>query len=193
MEIAVRQAYEMGLKNKLQIIVPNLTIDMAQGAGPEAMAGIIGATPWFGEIPFTNNYQAGKAFVMKFESKYQRYPTTSAASAYVILHQYREAVERARSFETIKVIKTLEGYRYTRVKDEQYWRAWDHQSRRYMPSAANRQAREPLIWSSNIFSQPACSKADRCRSMFWSCVETRIYPINTDIPYCQTLPSGRSY
>ncbi len=128
MEIAVRQAYEMGLKDKLQIIVPNLTLDMAQGAGPEAMAGIIGATPWFWEIPFTNNYPAGKTFVKKFEAKFQRYPTTSAASAYVILHQYKDAVERARSFETNKVIKTLEGYRYTGVKDEQYWRAWDHQS-----------------------------------------------------------------
>ena len=128
MEIAVRQAYEMGLKNKMQVIVPNLTLDMAQGAGPDAMAGIIGATPWFWEIPFLNNYPAGKSFVKKFEAKYQRYPTTSAASAYVILHQYKEAVERARSFETAKVIKSLEGYRYVGVKDEQYWRAWDHQS-----------------------------------------------------------------
>lgn len=128
MEIAVRQAYEMGLKNKLQIIVPNLTLDMAQGAGPEAMAGIIGATPWYYEVPFLRNYPAGKAFVKKFEASYQRYPTTAAASAYVILHQYKEAVERARSFDTKKVIKSLEGHHYVGVKDEQYWRAWDHQS-----------------------------------------------------------------
>jgi branched-chain amino acid transport system substrate-binding protein len=34
MEIGVKQAYEMGLKKKMQIIVPNLNDDMAQGAGP---------------------------------------------------------------------------------------------------------------------------------------------------------------
>jgi ABC-type branched-subunit amino acid transport system substrate-binding protein len=128
MEVAVRQAYEMGLKKKMQIIVPNLTLDMAQGAGPEAMEGIIGATPWFWKIPFLYDYAAGKAFTLKFETKYQRYPTTAGASAYVILHQYKDAVERARSFDTKKVIKALEGHKYIGVKDEQYWRPWDHQS-----------------------------------------------------------------
>lgn len=128
MEIAVRQAYEMGLKKKMDIVVPNLTLDMAQGSGPEAMEGIIGATPWYWEIPFLFDYPQGKAFVKRFEARYDRYPTTAGASAYVILHQYKEAVERAKSFDTKKVIRALEGHRYIGVKDQQYWRSWDHQS-----------------------------------------------------------------
>jgi ABC-type branched-subunit amino acid transport system substrate-binding protein len=128
MEIAVRQAYEMGIKNKMQIIVPSLNDDMAQGAGPEAMEGIIGTLPWLWSVPTTYNYPRGAEFVKKFEAKYQRYPTTSGASAYVILHQYKQAVERAKTFETKAVITALEGHRYIGLKDEQQWRAWDHQS-----------------------------------------------------------------
>jgi branched-chain amino acid transport system substrate-binding protein len=128
MEIAVRQAYEMGLKNRMQIIVPSLNDDMAQGAGPEAMEGVIGTLPWIWTVPGTYNYPRGVEFVQKFEARYQRYPTTSGASAYVIMHQYKEAVERAKTFETKAVIKALEGHKYIGLKDEQQWRAWDHQS-----------------------------------------------------------------
>jgi ABC-type branched-subunit amino acid transport system substrate-binding protein len=128
MEIAVKQAYEMGLKKKMQIIVPNVNDDMAQGAGPEAMEGIVGTIPWIWNVPEENNYAKGKAFVRNFEARYQRYPTTSGASAYVILYQYKDAVERAGSFDTKAVIAALEGHKYVGVKDEQYWRTWDHQS-----------------------------------------------------------------
>jgi len=128
MEVAVKQAYEMGLKSRMQIIVPSLNDDMAQGAGPEAMQGIIGTLPWAWNVPVVYNYPKGNDFVKKFEARYQRYPTTSGASAYVILNQYKEAVERAKTFETKAVIKALEGHKYVGLKDEQYWRAWDHQS-----------------------------------------------------------------
>lgn len=128
MEIAVRQADEMGLKNRMQIIVPQMNEDMAMGAGPEAMEGIIGATPWMWSVPFKYNYPKGIAFVKKFEDRYGRYPTTSGASAYVILHEYKAAVELAGSFNTKSVISALEGRKYIGLKDEQQWRKFDHQS-----------------------------------------------------------------
>ena len=128
MEIAVRQAAEMGLKNSMQIIVPSLNDDMAQGAGPEAMEGVIGTLPWIWNVPFTYKYPKGMDFVKKFEVKHQRYPTTSGASAYVIMHQYKEAVQRAKTFDTKAVITALEGHKYIGLKDEQQWREWDHQS-----------------------------------------------------------------
>lgn len=128
MEIAVKQADEMGLKNRMQIIVPQMNEDMAQGAGPEAMEGIVGATPWMWSVPFKYNYPKGIAFVEKFEKRYNRYPTTSGASAYVILHEYKAAVEKAKTFETKAVITALEGRKYVGLKDEQQWRKFDHQS-----------------------------------------------------------------
>ncbi|HIJ81248.1 MAG TPA: substrate-binding protein [Desulfuromonadales bacterium] len=128
MEIAVKQAVEMGLKGKVQIIVPQMTEDMAQGAGPEAMEGIVGAVPWTWSLPFKNNYPKGIAFVKKFEERYKRYPTTSGASAYVILNEYKAAVEKAKTFAVKDVILALEGRKYIGLKDEQYWRKFDHQS-----------------------------------------------------------------
>ena len=128
MELGVKQAYEMGLKKTMQIVVPNLTLDMAEGAGPEAMEGIIGAMPWSWSVPFKYNYPKGIAFVKKFEERYKRYPSTAGASAYVILHEYKDAVERAKTFDTKAVIAALEGHKYVGLKDDQYWRPWDHQS-----------------------------------------------------------------
>jgi branched-chain amino acid transport system substrate-binding protein len=128
MEIAAKEAYEMGLKKNMQIVVPNLTLDMAEGAGPEAIEGVLGTVPWSWNVPFKYNYPKGIAFVKKFEEKYQRYPSSSGASAYVILYEYKDAVERAKSFDAKPVIQALEGHKYTGLKDEQYWRDWDHQS-----------------------------------------------------------------
>ena len=125
---AVKLATEMGLKKKMSIVVPNLTLGMAASAGPKVMEGVVGALPWSWKVPFTYNYTKGMAFVEDFGIKYKSYPSTSAASAYTIMYQYKEAVERAGGFDTKEVIAMLEGHKYTLLKDEQVWRAFDHQS-----------------------------------------------------------------
>jgi ABC-type branched-subunit amino acid transport system substrate-binding protein len=125
---AINMAAGMGLKQTAQIVVPNLTLGMAEDAGPAAMEGVLGALPWAWNIPFKYDFAEGKKFVEKFAQKHQRYPCTSGASAYVILHEYKAAVERAGSFDSPAVIKALEGHSYTRLKDKQTWRKFDHQS-----------------------------------------------------------------
>jgi ABC-type branched-subunit amino acid transport system substrate-binding protein len=125
---AVKMATNMGLKKKMSIVVPNLTLGMAASAGPKVMEGVVGALPWSWKVPYTYNYAKGMAFVEAFANKYKSYPSTSAASAYTIMYQYKEAVERAGSFDTKAVIGMLEGHKYTLLKDEQVWRAFDHQS-----------------------------------------------------------------
>jgi branched-chain amino acid transport system substrate-binding protein len=128
MVVAIAMANAMKLKQQMQIVVPNLTLGMAEDAGPENMQGVIGSFPWSWQIPFIYNYPEGKQFVEDFEMKYHRYPCTSGASAYAILHEYKSAVERAGTFTTPEVIKALEGHAYTLLKDRQVWRAFDHQS-----------------------------------------------------------------
>ncbi len=44
------------------------------------------------------------------------------------MYQYKEAVERAGTTNTADVIRALEGHRYSFLKDEQYWREFDHQN-----------------------------------------------------------------
>jgi branched-chain amino acid transport system substrate-binding protein len=128
LEFAIKQAHDMGLEKKMQIVVPNITIDIADGAGPEAMEGILGTISWYWKLPLEGNYTNGVTFVKKYEEKFHRYPSSAAASAYTILYQYKEAVERAKTFDTLPVIKALEDHKYIVLKDEQQWRGFDHQS-----------------------------------------------------------------
>lgn len=128
MERAVRQATAMGLKSKMQIIVPNLTLGMAEGGGPKVMEGVIGAVPWCWRVPEMVGSEKGKAFVKNYAAKHKRYPSTSGASAYTIMYEYKSAVERAKTFDTAEVIRALEGHEYALLKDKQVWRAFDHQS-----------------------------------------------------------------
>ncbi|MCB2230838.1 substrate-binding protein [bacterium] len=125
---AIRQATNLGLKTSCQIVVPNLTLGMAEGGGPKVMEGVVGALPWCWQIPYKYDYSGGKKFVETYAAKYNRYPSTSGASAYTILHEYKAAVERAGSFSGSKVVTALEGHTYRLLKDEQTWRAFDHQS-----------------------------------------------------------------
>ncbi|MDG9671723.1 ABC transporter substrate-binding protein [Hahella sp. CR1] len=125
---ALELATSMGMKDKMKIVVPNLTLGMAKSAGPAIMEGVVGAAPWTWEVPYIFNHPKGKEFVERFSELYGLRPSSSAASAYSILWQYKEAVERAGTFRTASVIKELEGHRYTLLKDEQYWREFDHQN-----------------------------------------------------------------
>jgi hypothetical protein len=101
---------------------------MAEGAGARNMEGIIAPMPWSWKVPYKYGYQRGQKFVEDFDKRYGVYPTTSGASAYTILHEYKAAVERAKSFDGPRVVKALEGAKYNLLKDQQYWRKFDHQS-----------------------------------------------------------------
>lgn len=125
---ALTFAHDMGLKKKMKaIVVPNLTLGMAESAGPKVMEGVIGALPWCWKIPYIHGYESGQAFVEKFIKRYATYPSTSAASAYTILYQYKDAVERANTFDTEDVVGALEGHRFVSLKNSQVWRDFDHQ------------------------------------------------------------------
>lgn len=128
MSTAVRAATAMGMKEQMPILVPNLTLGMAESGGPKVMEGVVGALPWCWQVPYKYNYAKGKEFVEKYSARHNRYPSTSGASAYTILYEYKAAVERAGTFATSAVIKALEGHSYTLLKDAQTWRDFDHQS-----------------------------------------------------------------
>jgi branched-chain amino acid transport system substrate-binding protein len=128
MSNAVRLATTMGLKDEMQIVVPNLTLGMAEAGGAKVMEGVVGALPWSWQVPYKYNYAGGKKYVEKFAAAHNRYPSTSGASAYNIVYEYKAAVERAGSFNSEAVVAALEGHTYTSLKDSQTWRAFDHQS-----------------------------------------------------------------
>lgn len=125
---ALKLAHEMGLKDKMQIVLPNITLAIAQSVGPTIMEEVISTTPWEWMIPYQLEYPRGQQLVEAFTSAYDVRPTSTAATAYSIIYQYKEAVERAGTTDTGELIKALEGHEFSLLKDRQQWRAFDHQN-----------------------------------------------------------------
>lgn len=121
-------AQQKGLTGRAQIVVPNLTLSMVEQTGPFIMSGVIGAVPWAWNVPDEFDFPRGKRFVADFSRHYQTRPSSSAASAYSIVYQWKDAVERAGSFRTGAVREALRDHRYPLLKDEQYWRGFDQQN-----------------------------------------------------------------
>nr|WP_298169162.1 ABC transporter substrate-binding protein [uncultured Pseudomonas sp.] len=125
---AMRIVHRLGLNKRMQIVVPNLTQSMVEDAGPSVMQGVIGTEPWTWRVPELEKSATGMAFVKNFSERYDMYPSSAAASAYSIVHQWADAAKRANSFDSEALIKALEGHRYSLLKGEQEWRAFDHQN-----------------------------------------------------------------
>lgn len=125
---AMRIAEDLGLTQRMQIVAPNLTQSIVEQAGPGLMQGVIGTEPWTWRVPEMEKSETGMAFVKNFTERYDLYPSSSAASAYSIVHQWADAATRARSLDSESLIKALEGHKYQLLKGPQEWRALDHQN-----------------------------------------------------------------
>ncbi|MHC1743510.1 MAG: ABC transporter substrate-binding protein [Syntrophobacteraceae bacterium] len=128
MMAALQQCTEMGVKQKMQIVVPNLELHMVLGLQNNAAGGILGAVPWYWEIPYLQNYSKGKAFVEAYKARYEKPPCSGAASAYTNMMLYKWAVEKVKSFDPKKIIPQLEGHSFEGLKDQETIRSWDHQA-----------------------------------------------------------------
>lgn len=125
---AMRLAHDMGLNRRMQIIVPNLTNSVVEQAGATVMESVIGTMAWTWHVPAMTDSSEGKAFVQEYRQAYAAYPGSTAATAYGIVRQWADASERSGSFDAESVIAALEGHSYRLLKDEQQWRAFDHQN-----------------------------------------------------------------
>ncbi|WP_313088241.1 ABC transporter substrate-binding protein [Pseudomonas sp.] len=124
----MRLAHDLRLDRKMQIIVPNLTSAIVEQAGPQVMEHVIGTTAWTWQVPALVKNTRGQGFVDAYIAQHQRYPDSTTASAYGIVMQWAEAVQRAGSLDSDRVIAALEGHHYQLLKDDQYWRGFDHQN-----------------------------------------------------------------
>lgn len=125
---AMQLAYEMGLTRRMQIVVPNLTSSLVEGAGPAVIEGAIGTLGWTWQVPAAEQSSAGIAFVESYLERHGAYPGSTAASAFTIVTEWAEAARRSASLQPEPIIKALEDHRFRLLKGEQYWRAFDHQN-----------------------------------------------------------------
>lgn len=125
---SMRLVHNLGLKEKMLIIVPNLTKSVVQNAGPLVMEGVIGTEAWTWDLPRLDNNPNGQRFVQRYIDAHQEYPGSTSASAYSVVKQWSAAVQRSQSLDSEELIHALEGHSYSLLKDQQQWRAFDHQS-----------------------------------------------------------------
>jgi branched-chain amino acid transport system substrate-binding protein len=128
MMAGLQACVELGVKDKMQIVVPNLELNMGIGAGLQANAGILGAMPWYWEVPYKYGFEKGKTFVDKYRKRYGSAPCNGGATAYTNLMLYKWAVEQTKSFEPKNLIRALEGHTFVGLKDQETFRPWDHQA-----------------------------------------------------------------
>jgi len=124
----MRLAHTLELGKRMQIIAPNLNQSIVEQAGPLVMENVIGTEAWTWRVPQREKSDTGQAFVERYIALHQAYPGSTAASAYGIVQQWADAVRRAGRLDSEAVITALENHRYSLLKDEQYWRDFDHQN-----------------------------------------------------------------
>src|SRR5690554_8132014 len=92
----MRIADNMGLNRSKQIVVPNLTQTVLEQIGPSISVGVIGTEHWLWRVPELEDSQGGIDFIDSYQQKYELYPSSAAASAYTLIHQWADAVQRNR-------------------------------------------------------------------------------------------------
>ena len=126
-QIVLKQATDFGVKKTIQIIAPLLSHASRVAAGPQAFDGVVGGCSFYWGIE--DKFASTKAFNEAFRKMYDgRIPTDYGALGYGGVRTVLEAVKKAGSVETDKVIAAMEGLKYDYYKGPQYYRKCDHQS-----------------------------------------------------------------
>jgi ABC-type branched-subunit amino acid transport system substrate-binding protein len=124
----LNMAAYLGLKKRMLLVVPNLSLAAAQDAGARSMTGVVGVMGWHWKVPAARGFAEGQAFVARYTARYGLHPSAAAAATYTIVHEFKAAAERARSLAGPAVVRALEGHTYERLNGPQTWRGFDHQS-----------------------------------------------------------------
>lgn len=130
--LSVKQARTFGVLKNTALVVPTLQPFLAQQLGAEVTQGLWGAMDFWWTMGANN--PIAKLFVDDFLAKHKYKPYWPAHIAYSQMQIWAAAVERAKSFNPIEVIKQLEsGKPMTTSLGEVYYRAGDHQLIRPVP------------------------------------------------------------
>jgi branched-chain amino acid transport system substrate-binding protein len=136
-----KQAKQFGVLDKMQMVVPNISAFQAKELGAEIMQGVYGTLDFWWTLAETN--PMAKLFVDSFDAKFKYKPSWPAHIAYTQMLCWADAVERAKSFNPLLVIKALEaGHKLPMPLGEVWYRAEDHQQVRAVPVVVGKKPSE---------------------------------------------------
>ena len=129
---STKQAKQFGLMAKMKQVQPNVSAFLPDGIGAELMQDTYGTLDFWWTQEDTD--PMAKIFVDDFHKKYSYHPRWGAHIGYTQMMFWAEAVERAKSFNPVKVIKMLEsGFKLDLPGGETWYRSFDHQAVRSVP------------------------------------------------------------
>lgn len=129
---STKQATQFGLMQKMKQVQPNVSAFLPDGVGAELMQDTYGTLDfWWTQADAD---PMARIFVDDFNKKFNYLPRWGAHIGYTQMMFWAEAVERARSFDPVKVIKMLEsGFKLDLPGGVTWYRAFDHQAVRAVP------------------------------------------------------------
>ncbi len=129
---STKQAAQFGVMKKMTPVQPNMSAFLPDGIGAELMQDTYGTVGFWWTQAETD--PMAKIFVDTFEAKYHYKPRWLAQIGYVNMMFWAEAVERAKSFDPVKVIKMLEtGFKLDMPGGETYFTSYNHQGVHSVP------------------------------------------------------------
>jgi ABC-type branched-subunit amino acid transport system substrate-binding protein len=138
---STKQAKQFGVLDRMKMVVPNLSAFQGKEVGAEIMQGVYGTLDFWWTL--AENNEAAKLFVDAFEAKHNYKPRWPAHIAYTQLMCWADAVERAKTFNPVAVIKALEaGAKLQMPLGEVYYRECDHQQVRAVPVVVGKKPSE---------------------------------------------------
>lgn len=131
---STRQAAQFGVLKKMKLVVPNISSFQAKEVGAALMQGVYGTFDFWWTME--NRYPLAKDFVRSFLAQHKYHPRWGAHVAYMQTMLWAVSVERAKTFDPVRVIKVLEASKanqYDSSLGKVWYRAEDHQLVRPVP------------------------------------------------------------
>jgi branched-chain amino acid transport system substrate-binding protein len=122
LEQLIRQAKPTGLFKKATL-TSFFDLELLKSMGNDMPEGLLGYSRC---PPYAVNERRMKEFVDKYHERYQDWPAAFAAMAYDGLLCLTEAIKKAGTTDSDKVVKTLEGMYWKSLRGDRHIRAEDH-------------------------------------------------------------------
>ena len=124
---AIKQAADLGLKNRAQLVAPVLLFNQRLNGDAQAYDGVIGGSNYYWTLE--NELASAKAFNDEYRARFDgRLPSDYGAYGFAGVSTLLDGVKKATSVQTDAVIAALESIKADKYKGPQYFRACDHQS-----------------------------------------------------------------
>ena len=131
---STKQAQQFGVLHKMKLVVPNISSFQAKDLGADVMQGVYGTFDWWWTLQ--DRYPLSRSFVEAFVAQHKYHPRWGAHIGYMQTYVWALAVERAKSFYPVDVIKTLEDSKsdpFNSTLGKVWYNADNHQMVRPVP------------------------------------------------------------